>query len=150
MENIEIQHKLSHNKEYKVGTCYVDGYIPAKQEIIEFAGCFFHFCQCIDYKRLKPDLMKIIIKRRKHMKDTIRFLTYLKYKVCVMWECAYKKLFASNKHLRELAITRMAKISQKYPYKVSAHKILDGVRMGEFQGFVECHIKTPSEYYSHI
>ncbi len=41
MENVEIQHKLSHNKEFKVGTYYVDSYIHAKQELIKFSGCFF-------------------------------------------------------------------------------------------------------------
>ncbi len=60
--------------------------------------------------------MKIMIKRRKHMNDKIRFLAYLKYKVCVMWECTYKKLFASNKDLREFVVTRMPKFSQKYRY----------------------------------
>ncbi len=61
-ENVEIQHKLSHNREFKVGLYYVDGYIASK--IIEYAGCFYHFCKCIDYKRFKPDLMKIMKKRR--------------------------------------------------------------------------------------
>ncbi len=29
IENVEIQHKLSHNKEFKVGPYYVDTYIPS-------------------------------------------------------------------------------------------------------------------------
>ncbi len=29
-ENVEIQHKLSRNKEFKIGPYYVDGYIHAK------------------------------------------------------------------------------------------------------------------------
>ncbi len=61
------------------------------------------------------------------MNEKIRFLTYLKYKFWVMWECTYKKLFVSNKDLREFAVTRMPKLSQRYPYKVSANQILDGV-----------------------
>ncbi len=51
-ENVEIQHKLSHNKEYKVGPYYVDGYIPAKREIIEFAGCFTIFANVLIIKDL--------------------------------------------------------------------------------------------------
>ncbi len=79
------------------------------------------------------------------MNDKIRFLTHLKYKVRVMWECMYKKLLASNKDLSEFAVTRMPKFSQKYPCKVSAQQILDVVRTGQFQGFVECDIEMPSE-----
>ncbi len=47
IENVEIQHKLLCNEEVNVGPYYVDGYIHAKREIIEFAGSFFHFCQYV-------------------------------------------------------------------------------------------------------
>ncbi len=42
IENVEIQYKLLHNEEFKVGPYYVDGYIHAKWEIIEFED-FFSF-----------------------------------------------------------------------------------------------------------
>ncbi len=149
-ENVEIQHKLSRNKEFKIGPYYVDGYIQVKREILEFAGCFFHFCKCINYKKFKPDLVKIMIKRRLHMNDKIRFLTHLNYKGRVMWECTHKKLLISNKELRDFAKTRMPKFSQKYSYTVTQEQILDGVRSGEFVGFVECYIEIPDQLPSYL
>ncbi len=70
-ENVEIQHKLSHNKEFEVGPYYVDAYIPSKRRIIEFCGCFYHFCKCMDYEKFNPDLKKITLKRREHLNDKI-------------------------------------------------------------------------------
>ncbi len=49
-EKVEIQNKLSHNREFKVGPYYVGGYIASKCEIIEYTGCFYYFCKCIDHK----------------------------------------------------------------------------------------------------
>ncbi len=94
--------------------------------------------------------MKIMIKGRLHMNDKIRFLTHLNYKVCVMWECTYKKLIISNKELRDFAKTRMPKLSQKYSYTVTQKQILDSVRSGEFVGFVECDIEIPDQLPSHL
>ncbi len=81
------------------------------------------------------------------MNDKIRFLTHLKYKVCVMWECCYKKLLDSNKELREFAKTNMPRFSQKYSHTITSEQILDGVRSGEFIGVIECYIEILLNYH---
>ncbi len=144
-ETVEIQYKLSHNKEFIVGPCYVDAYIPSKRRIIEFCGCFYHFCKGVDYKKFNSDLKKIMLKRRDHLNDKIWFLSHLNFEVNVMWECSYKKLLILNKGLREFARNKMPIFSKKYPNKVSEEQILHCVRTGEFVGFAECDIEIPNK-----
>ncbi len=70
-ENVEIQHKLPHNKEFKVGPYYVDAYKPSKRQVIEFCGCFYDFCKCMDYKMFNPNLTKIMLKWQEHLNNKI-------------------------------------------------------------------------------
>ncbi len=150
VNNIIVHHRLSNAREVRIGPYYVDCYIPKEKCVIEWAGCYYHMCKCQEQKYMKPEIKKIMKKRRQHFNDKIKFLIGLNYKVRIMWECKYNQLLISSQQLRDFAKSRMPIFSQKYPQKVTEKQILKSIVNDEFTGFIECDIRIPTNLPNNV
>ena len=105
----------------------------------EALGCFYHFCAC---HKIRPSLTEQDIHRasKKRELDELR-RSYIKKKVFTvieMWECEWWRLYKTTSdlklHIRESFSDRRS---------LTEHQLLEGIRKGNFFGYVQCDIEVP-------
>ena len=92
----DLVHALCSKQEVMVmGKYYVDGYVPSKNIVVEFHGCFWHGCpECVqDPLKLHPVRQityQACLDQTLARENDIRVVGG--YTVEVMWECRWKKI----------------------------------------------------------
>ena len=137
----KIESFYTTGRQKKINRFSVDGFCSHCNTLFEQMGCFYQFCPC---QELRPSLPEEDIKpggRKRELNELRRcYIQKNSFTVIEMWEREWWRLYKTTTNVK-------LHILGNFPYRrsLTEYQLLEGIKKGNFFGYVQCDIEVPEK-----